>query len=80
MQLKKIFAVMGCTDSQKVVFATYMLEGEMEHWWRGAKSLLESGETEIMWEVLLTTFFDKYFSDSVKNKKKSNSYNLSRKV
>ena len=43
-----------------------MLEGEAEHWLGGAKSLLESG-TEITWEVFLTTFFNKYFPNCVKN-------------
>ena len=37
MQLGKIFTVMGCANSQKVIFATYMLEGEVEHCKRGAK-------------------------------------------
>ena len=31
MQLEKIFTVIGYVDSQKVIFATYMLEGEAEH-------------------------------------------------
>ena len=47
MQQEKIFMVMGCAHLQKVVFATYMLEGGVEHWWRGAKSLLESSGIEI---------------------------------
>jgi hypothetical protein len=41
MQLDKIFEVLGCTATQKVTFATYMLEGEAEHWWRGARRYLE---------------------------------------
>ena len=62
---------MGYVDSQKAIFATYMLKGEAEHWQRGAKSLLESSGTEITWEVFLTTFFDKYFLDNVKNEKEA---------
>ena len=69
MQLEKIFTVMGYTDSQKVIFATYMLDREAELWWRGAKSLLASSGIEITWEVFLTPFFDKYFFDSVQNEK-----------
>ena len=48
-----------------------MLEGEAEYRWRGAKSFLESSGTKITWEVFLTTFFDKYFPDSVKNEKEA---------
>ena len=47
------------------------VERKAEHWWRDAKSLLESRETEITWEVFLATFFDKYFPDSVKNDKEA---------
>ena len=32
-KLEKIFRVMKCDDSQKVDFATYMLESDVEHWW-----------------------------------------------
>ena len=62
---------MGCADSQKVVLATYILEGEAEHWWRAIKSLLESNGIEITWELFLTTFFDKYFPNSVMNEKEA---------
>ena len=36
-----------CTDAQKIAFITYMLEGEAEHWWRDARSLLQYRETDI---------------------------------
>ena len=62
---------MGCANSQKVVFATYMLEGDAEHWWRGAKSWLESSGTKIIWEVFLTTYFDKFFPNSLKNEQEA---------
>ena len=71
MQLEKIFTIMGCADSQKMVFTAYMLEGEAEHWWRSTKILLESSGIEITWEVFLTIFFNKYFPDSVKNEKEA---------
>ena len=31
--------------------------------------VLQSSGTEITWEVFLTTFFNKYFPDNVKNEK-----------
>ena len=43
------------------------LEGQAEYWWN-ARSLLESREIGITWEVFLATFFDKYFPD-IKNYK-----------
>lgn len=31
MQIQKIFDVMNCTETQKVSYASFMLEGEAEH-------------------------------------------------
>ena len=39
MQMEKIFDVIGCTEVQKVSFASFMLKGEAEHWWRSTKRL-----------------------------------------
>ena len=33
MQMEKTFDVVGCTEVQKVSFASFMLKGEVEHWW-----------------------------------------------
>ena len=32
-QIKKILGLIECTESQKVTFTTFMLQGEAEHWW-----------------------------------------------
>ena len=32
MQMEKFFDVIGCTEVQKVSFASFMLKGEVEHW------------------------------------------------
>ena len=39
-QLEKIFKVMKCDDAQKVDFATYMLESNVEHRWNNARGSL----------------------------------------
>ena len=36
MKIEKIFGVVACIEDQKVTYATYILGGEVEHWWRGA--------------------------------------------
>ena len=33
MRMEKIFDVLNCPDDIKVSLATFMLEGEAEHWW-----------------------------------------------
>jgi len=37
-QIEKILCVMECTESQKVTFATFMLQGEAKHWWEIVKN------------------------------------------
>ena len=39
--MEKIFLVLVCTKYQKIVFATYMLEANVEFRWTGVKRLLE---------------------------------------
>ena len=71
MQLEKIFGVLNCSSEQKVLLAAYMLEGEAEYWWKGAKRLLEMKELPLTWVVFVETFYDKYFPENIKNKKEA---------
>ena len=48
MQMEKIFDVVGCTKVQKVSFASFMLKGEAEHWWRSTKKTLPLEKDEIL--------------------------------
>jgi len=32
---EKIFKVMNCVDEQKLMFATYLLNDDVEYWWAG---------------------------------------------
>ena len=41
MAMEKIFLVLVCIEYQKVAFATYMLEVDVEFWWTNATRLLE---------------------------------------
>uniref|UniRef100_A0A804K783 non-specific serine/threonine protein kinase n=1 Tax=Musa acuminata subsp. malaccensis TaxID=214687 RepID=A0A804K783_MUSAM len=42
MRIEKIFDVLNCPDDKKVYLATFMLEGEAEHWWRTMKRIYEA--------------------------------------
>ena len=33
-EIEKIFEAMGCLEEHKVPYATFMLQGEAENWWR----------------------------------------------
>lgn len=74
--IEKIFGVMECSSEQKIALAVFKLESEVKYWWRGAKRLLESQGVEITWEVFQSTFFEKYFPESARNRKKLNSFKL----
>ena len=67
---QKYFEVLNCSETQKVVFATFMLGGKAEHWWRMEKRLLESQEP-LEWENFKDVFFKKYFPRSVHRQKES---------
>lgn len=41
-QMQKIFIAMRCSDNQKVVFVTFMLQGEVDHWWEATSHLLRN--------------------------------------
>ena len=70
MQMEKIFDVVGCIEVQKFSFASFILKGEAEHWWRSTKKTLPLEEDEILtWIIFLDAFYEKYFPESVQDEK-----------
>ena len=41
LKMEKLLKVLHCTDSQKVEYATFALEGPAERWWAGTEVLLK---------------------------------------
>ena len=39
-EIEKIFEAMGCLEEHKVTYATFMLQGEVENWWKFIKPTL----------------------------------------
>ncbi|XP_014629661.1 uncharacterized protein [Glycine max] len=39
VETEKIFEVMGCLEEHKVPYATFMLQGEAENWWKKRKAM-----------------------------------------
>jgi len=52
-----------------VEFATYMLEGEAEHWWQGIQRLLQQDEGDIPWNTFKDEFYKKYFPRAARDAK-----------
>ena len=49
--------------------AVFKLEGEAKHWWKMAKASLEAKGKPLTWTNFLVAFYEKYFLDSVRDKK-----------
>ncbi|KAF6161210.1 hypothetical protein GIB67_020416, partial [Kingdonia uniflora] len=56
---------MKCSNDQWVILATYLLQGEADHWWDTAKGTIV--ETPILWASFQDRFFDQYFPQSYKD-------------
>ncbi|XP_020970243.1 uncharacterized protein LOC110268437 [Arachis ipaensis] len=56
-------------EEQYVEFATYMLEGDAQHWWQGIQRLLQQDEGNILWDVFKEEFYKKYFPRATREAK-----------
>ncbi|XP_061362615.1 uncharacterized protein LOC133306323 [Gastrolobium bilobum] len=54
--LDKIFRVIQCSDSQNLMFATYMLEGNAHEWWMNTSQV-----SEIQGHIITWPFFEECF-------------------
>uniref|UniRef100_A0A2N9H1P0 Reverse transcriptase n=1 Tax=Fagus sylvatica TaxID=28930 RepID=A0A2N9H1P0_FAGSY len=73
LKMEKLLKVLHCTDSQKVEYATFTLEGPAERWWAGTEVLLkeELGENAcVTWEKFKKVFNETYFPEVVRDRKK----------
>ncbi|XP_027343011.1 uncharacterized protein LOC113855574 [Abrus precatorius] len=52
---------MGCCEEHKVSYATYLLCGEVEDWWRFASQTLPQEGDYIQWETFKAIFLGNYF-------------------
>jgi hypothetical protein len=68
-KMEKIFNVLGCTDRAKVNYASSLLLGDAEYWWKGTRLMIEANNEEITWELFRTKFLDKYFPRSARTNK-----------
>ncbi|WVY90561.1 hypothetical protein V8G54_036075 [Vigna mungo] len=55
-----------CTEGQKLVFATYMLAGEVEYLWRGMQRGTNTRGEAATWEDFRARFLKRYFPASAK--------------
>ncbi|XP_028079413.1 uncharacterized protein LOC114281161 [Camellia sinensis] len=65
--IEKLFEMFPCSETQKVLLATFTLEDEARRWWM----LMRENNKSIGWVRFLEIFYEKYFPQCVRDKKVS---------
>ncbi|XP_072979718.1 uncharacterized protein [Typha angustifolia] len=68
VDVRKILTAFECPESRQVTFATFLLRGEAEEWWRATERLMPdrlAGEY-ITWRAFSDSFDQKYFPASLR--------------
>ncbi|XP_038985500.1 uncharacterized protein LOC120111712 [Phoenix dactylifera] len=68
-EMEKAFAVLRCQDDEKILFASYMMQGETFNWWRMLEHKYEQDREPLTWAKFQGAFYDKYFPRSVRTQK-----------
>ncbi|XP_028089999.1 uncharacterized protein LOC114290320 [Camellia sinensis] len=63
--IEKLFEVFPCTEVQKVLLAAFTLEDGVYRWWM----LIQGEHQEMNWAQFLKIFYEKYFPQSIRDKK-----------
>ena len=70
-ECEKIFRVLGCSDEQKLAYATFLLVSDAEYWWAGMQQQMGTREEEVSWGNFKKRFLEKYFPDSAKHEREA---------
>src|ERR1044072_9915409 len=68
-EVEKIFTVLRTPEATKLDYAAYLLLGDAEYWWRGARLILEANHVAVNWESFRRVFLQKYFPVSAQEEK-----------
>ena len=75
-KVNKIYGVMGCTDDQKVLFSSFLMEDRAKDWWDAVDRRYPYG---ISWDQFQQDFTDIFFPRSHKDSKIEESFILEEK-
>ncbi|XP_026422246.1 uncharacterized protein LOC113318318 [Papaver somniferum] len=64
MGIEKEFVALQIPKEKKVRLATYLFEGDAEHWWRSVKRMEDV--SNMCWNKFVELFLNKYFPPTVK--------------
>lgn len=66
--MEKIFGMINCQVEVKVNYATYLLLGDVEYWWKSTWLMIESTHEEVSWTSFKRKFLNKNFPMSTKTR------------
>ncbi|XP_028109577.1 uncharacterized protein LOC114308227 [Camellia sinensis] len=67
LEMEKLFEVFPCTETQKVLLATYTLKNEAQRWWL----LIRNTNGNMTWARFNEIFYEKYFPHCFQDRKMS---------
>ena len=65
-RVNKVYGVMGCTDEQRVLFSSFLMEDRAKDWWDAIERRYPDG---ITWDQFQQKFTDRFFPQSHKDSK-----------
>ncbi|XP_030460828.2 uncharacterized protein LOC115681127 [Syzygium oleosum] len=68
-ELEKAFALLGCTEAEKVTLAMYQLQGNANDWWKATQGRVFPTGVDQNWTTFVQAFNEKYFSVSARERK-----------
>ncbi|XP_028064705.1 uncharacterized protein LOC114267832 [Camellia sinensis] len=67
LEMEKLYEIFPCSETQKVLLATYTLKDEARRWWL----LIQSGNRNMTWVHFNEIFYDKNFPQCCRDRKMS---------
>ena len=75
-RVNKVYGVMGCTDEQRVLFSSFLMEDRAKDWWDSIEKRYPDG---ISWDKFQQEFTDRFFPQSHKDSKIDEFFRLEQK-
>ena len=75
-RVNKVYRVMGCTDEQRVLFSSFLMEDRAKDWWDAVERRYPDG---ISWDQFQQEFTDIFFPQSHKDSKIEEFFKLEQK-
>ena len=75
-RVNKVYGVMGCTDEQRVLFSSFLMEDKAKDWWDAVERRYPDS---ISWDQFQQEFTDRFFPHSHKDSKIEEFFKLEQK-